>query len=210
MTFERVELYHGDCLDVMAELPEHSVDTIITDPPAGIAFMGKRWDNLSGHEPRTERGRVVWRAFKPLVDAEMLAPWEAGFLLFGVDWATAALRLLKPGGMALVWSLPRTTDLTQFALRLAGWEIRDIVAHVFGSGFPKSHDISKAIDKAAGAEREVVRYEATKASQKKRGFSKLTTTMSDPQGKAGHKDNGATLTKPATDLAREGHGYGPA
>jgi len=85
-----------------------------------------------------------------------LEKWEAGFLLFTVDWAYSVLRVLKPGASGLVWSIPRTSDLTQFGLRLAGFEIRDVVSYLFGSGFPKSHNISKAMDKHFGAKREVV------------------------------------------------------
>ena len=67
-----------------------------------------------------------------------------------------ALRVLKPGAHGLVWAIPRTSHWTASALEDAGFEIRDVVTHIFGSGFPKSMDISKAIDKAAGAEREMV------------------------------------------------------
>ena len=66
------------------------------------------------------------------------------------------MRVLKPGASGLVWSIPRTSDLTQFGLRVSGFEIRDVISHLFGSGFSKSHNISKAMDKKAGVEREVV------------------------------------------------------
>jgi len=153
---ESVSLYCGDCLDVLPTLEAESVDTVITDPPGGIAFMGKLWDNLTDHKPTTERGKQTWLTLEGLVTLGYLQRWEAGFLYFTVDWATQALRVAKPGAMGIVWAIPRTSDLTKFGLRLAGWEIRDTLYHLFGSGFPKSHDLSKAIDKAAGAEREVV------------------------------------------------------
>jgi len=131
----------GDCLEVMRQMPDNCVDSIVTDPPAGISFMGKAWDHDKG-------GRDKWVA------------WLAAIFKEG-------LRILKPGGHAFVWSLPRTSHWTAFALENAGpqgagFEIRDCVYHVFGSGFPKSLDISKAIDKQAGAERKVVgrRYAA--------------------------------------------------
>jgi DNA modification methylase len=114
----------GDCLDVLRTLPDASVDAVVTDPPAGIAFMGKKWDHDKG-------GRTAWIAWMAEIAAE-------------------CLRVLKPGGHALVWALPRTSHWTATAWEDGGFEIRDRVAHVFGSGFPKSMDVSKAIDKAGG------------------------------------------------------------
>jgi len=110
-------LHHGDCLDVLRTLPDASVDSVVTDPPAGIAFMGKAWDEDKG-------GRRQWIAWLAEVMAE-------------------ALRVLKPGGHALVWALPRTSHWTATALEDAGFEVRDCLVHVFGSGFPKSHNLAK-------------------------------------------------------------------
>jgi len=116
-----ITLYCGDCLDVMPQLDEQ-FDTIITDPPYGLEFMGKDWD----------RG------------------------VPGVRFWQAALQVAKPGAMLLAFGGTRTHHRLMCAIEDAGWEIRDVIMWVYGSGFPKSHDISKAIDKAAGAEREVV------------------------------------------------------
>lgn len=112
----------GDCLQVMRDLAAQGVkvQAIVTDPPAGIAFMGKAWDGDKG-------GRTAWIA------------WMR-------ERAEAALALVPPGGHALVWALPRTTHWTVTAWEDAGWEVRDRVAHLFGTGFPKSHDVSKGID----------------------------------------------------------------
>jgi site-specific DNA-methyltransferase (adenine-specific) len=124
---DRVSILHGDCVEVMAAMDAASVDAIVTDPPAGIAFMGQAWDRDRG-------GRSAWCA------------WMQGV-------AEAALRVTKPGAHALVWSIPRTSHWTATAWEDAGWEVRDRLSHIFGSGFPKSLDVSKAIDRAAGAER---------------------------------------------------------
>lgn len=115
----RWHVQQGDCLEVLRSMPDDSVDAIVTDPPAGIGFMGKEWDADKG-------GRDAWIA------------WLA-------ERMREAMRVLKPGGHALVWALPRTSHWTGTALELAGFEIRDRVSHLFGSGFPKSLDIGKSI-----------------------------------------------------------------
>src|SRR5690606_15080290 len=121
---DRVTLYHGDCLEVLRSLPDESVHAVVTDPPAGISFMGKEWDGAKG-------GREQWSAWLAEVMRE-------------------AYRVTKPGGHALVWALPRTSHWTACGLEDAGWEIRDKIVHLFGTGFPKSLDVSKAIDKRGG------------------------------------------------------------
>jgi len=113
-------LEHGDCLSVLRTLPDCSLDSLVTDPPAGIAFMGKAWDRDKG-------GRAEWVAWLTEVMRE-------------------CLRVLKPGAHGLVWALPRTSHWTATALEDAGFEVRDVITHLFGTGFPKSLDVSKAID----------------------------------------------------------------
>lgn len=122
---DRCFLLNGDSSEL--DLGENTVDAIVTDPPAGIGFMGKGWDSDKG-------GREQWIAWL----AETLAP---------------AFRALKPGGHALVWAIPRTSHWTATALELAGFEIRDVVMHVFGNGFPKSRNVSIDIDKIVGGDR---------------------------------------------------------
>ena len=109
-----IELYHGDCREVMAALPAESVDTIITDPPYGLEFMGKEWDKA----------------------------------VPGPDFWEPALTVCKPGAMLMAFGGTRLYHRMTCAIEDAGWEIRDCLMWLYGSGFPKSHDISKAIDKA--------------------------------------------------------------
>ena len=145
-----ITLHHGDCLDVLRDLPDCSVDAVVTDPPYGLANTDPahvaetitRWVN--GERDYLPGGSgfmgKAWDAFVPPV-----AVWDD------------CLRVLKPGGHVLAFAGSRTVDLMTLGLRLAGFDIRDSVAWLYGSGFPKSLDVSKAIDKAAGAEREVRR-----------------------------------------------------
>ncbi len=133
-----ITLHRGDCLEVLRTIPDASIDAVVTDPPAGISFMGRAWDHHKG-------GRDSW------------VSWMR-------DVAAECLRVLKPGAHALVWALPRTSHWTATAWENAGFEVRDCVNHVFGNGFPKSLDLSKAIDKHLGEER--ARFFACSTSQK--------------------------------------------
>jgi DNA modification methylase len=112
----------GDALEVLRTLPDASVDAIVTDPPSGTSFMGAAWDHHKG-------GRQAWIA------------WLAAIMREG-------LRVLKAGGHALVWALPRTSHWTATALEDAGFEVRDVLVHVFGQGFPKSASITNALGDA--------------------------------------------------------------
>jgi DNA modification methylase len=137
----------GDCLEVLKSLPAESVHAVVTDPPAGIAFMNKDWDKDKG-------GRDEWIAWLASVMRE-------------------CHRALKPGGHALVWALPRTSHWTAMALEDAGFEIRDSLHHIFGSGFPKSLDVSKAIAKRAGGTKQArAAIDWMKAEREKQGLSR--------------------------------------
>jgi site-specific DNA-methyltransferase (adenine-specific) len=113
------EIIQGDCLEVMPKLEAESFDSVVTDPPYGLSFMGKDWDH-------GVPGEHFWRE---------------------------VLRVAKPGAHLLAFGGTRTFHRLACAIGDAGWEIRDCLMWVYGMGFPKSLDVSKAIDKAAGAER---------------------------------------------------------
>lgn len=162
---------NGDCLDILKTMEADSVDSLVTDPPAGISFMGKDWDHHKG-------GRDSWVAWMTEVMRE-------------------CLRVLKPGAHGLVWALPRTSHWTATALENAGFEVRDVITHLFGTGFPKSLDISKAIDKAAGAKREAVGPKSTyRKPQAPNGWD--CTKRAEFE------------TAPSTDAAKQWSGFGTA
>jgi site-specific DNA-methyltransferase (adenine-specific) len=159
-------LHIGDCLDVLKSLDAESIDAIVTDPPYGLAFMGKKWDY---DVPSTD----IWQE---------------------------CLRVLKPGGHLLAFAGTRTQHRMAVRIEDAGFEIRDMIAWVYGSGFPKSLDVSKAINKAAGAEREVV---GTK-DNKGRCAGNIACI-----GLNTNKD-GDPITAPATPEAQQWAGWGTA
>ena len=137
-----VSLHHGDCLDVLKTLPDNSVDSIVTDPPYGLSDHKPAdvvacltaW--LAGKEYRTKKKGFMGRTWDSWVPGPEV--WREAF------------RVLKPGGHVVAFAGSRTHDLMSMALRLAGFECRDTVMWVYGSGFPKSLDVSKAIDKRGG------------------------------------------------------------
>ena len=157
-----VELILGDCLEVMQGLDDNSVDTIITDPPYGLEFMGKAWD-------KGVPGIPFW--------AEML-------------------RVAKPGACLMAMGGTRTYHRLASAIEDAGWRIIDMIEWLYGSGFPKSYDIGKGMDKAQGAEREVL------SSYEREGRS------------AGIMGNKVQITRditaPATPEAQQWDGWGTA
>lgn len=170
---------HGECLTELKTMATDSVDALITDPPAGISFMGKDWDGDKG-------GRDPWIAWMQGVMAE-------------------CLRVLKPGAHGLVWALPRTSHWTATALENAGFEIRDVVNHIFGTGFPKSLNIGKAIDKAAGVAREVTGIATT--GPRSSGFEAKDRGGRKP---AGERKQAFDITAPATPEAKQWDGWGTA
>jgi site-specific DNA-methyltransferase (adenine-specific) len=115
------KLLLGDCLEKLKELPDNSVDSVVTDPPYELGFMGKKWDNTG--------------------------------IAFNEDLWKECLRVLKPGGHLLSAGGTRTYHRMTCAIEDAGFEVRDSIQwwH-YGSGFPKSHNIGKAVDKIAGRE----------------------------------------------------------
>ena len=132
-------LLNGDCLDKLKELESDSIDSIVTDPPYGLAFMGKKWD----------------------YDVPSQAIWEE------------CMRVLKPGGHLLSFAGSRTYHRMAVRIEDAGFEIRDQIMWIYGSGFPKSHNISKQLDKRGGNNHLVSEVaQKLKEARESRGISK--------------------------------------
>jgi site-specific DNA-methyltransferase (adenine-specific) len=158
----------------MRTLDPESIDSIVTDPPYGLSFMGKGWDHG----------------------------------VPGVEFWTEALRVVKPGAHLLAFGGTRTYHRLACAIEDAGWEIRDCVMWVYGSGFPKSHDVSKAIDKAAGVEREVVGPDPQAGRRNKQ--APRFTGQQYANGEAWQGAPEVGITAPATEAAKQWQGWGTA
>jgi site-specific DNA-methyltransferase (adenine-specific) len=169
-----VRILTGDCREHMAAMEAGTIDAIVTDPPYGLEFMGKDWDD-----------GIPGKHF-----------WEL------------ALIVAKPGAHLLAFGGTRTHHRLACAIEDAGWEIRDCLMWLYGSGFPKSLDVSKAIDKAAGAEREVVGTGRGITGNATRNHTGLHSDDKYEWPSAG--DGTFPITAPATDLARQWEGWGTA
>lgn len=161
-----IDLRLGDCLEVLKTIPDNSIDSVVTDPPYGLSFMGKKWD----------------------------------YDVPSVDVWVECLRVLKPGGHLLSFAGSRTYHRMAVRIEDAGFEIRDQIMWVYGSGFPKSHNIGKAIDKIEGNEREVLGHNPNHRN-----------TESDviPLGFQGGRSDG-TITKGNSDWEGWGTALKPA
>jgi site-specific DNA-methyltransferase (adenine-specific) len=160
----------------MKAMPDNSVDSIVTDPPYELGFMGKSWD--------------------------------ASGIAFNIEVWQEALRVIKPGGHLIAFSGSRTYHRMAVAIEDAGFQIRDQIMWVYGSGFPKSHNISKGIDKAAGAEREVVgSYKATGTARNSKHIGAKTHAAI---GEYEVDTENIYQTAPATAAAKQWDGWGTA
>ena len=167
-----MELLLGNCLDRLKDLEDNSVDAIVTDPPYGLSFMGKKWD----------------------YDVPKMEIWEE------------CLRVLKPGGYLLSFAGTRTQHRMAVNIEDAGFEIRDMIAWIYASGFPKSLNIGKAVDKLQGNEREVtgsykvpdIRGDAYGTMNDKQGGSYKNIEVSQTKGTSDWEGWGTAL-KPALE-----------
>jgi DNA modification methylase len=142
----KVTLRAGDCREVLKSLPDNSIDSVVTDPPYALVSIVKRFAN----SPRSERTENTENPYGRTGRGFMGQRWDTGETAFAVDFWAEVLRVLKPGGHLVAFSGTRTYHRMACAIEDAGFEIRDQIGWAYGSGFPKSHDVSKGIDKAAG------------------------------------------------------------
>jgi DNA modification methylase len=147
----KVTLLCGDSSELIKGLPENSIDAVVCDPPYALVSIVKRF---GGANAAPAKGN---EAYQRASAGFMGKTWDTGEVAFSEAFWADVLRVLKPGGHLVAFSGTRTYHQLASAIELAGFEIRDMLSWNFGSGFPKSHDVSKGIDKKLGAEREKVK-----------------------------------------------------
>jgi site-specific DNA-methyltransferase (adenine-specific) len=202
-----------DCLDVLRQMPDNCVDAVVTDPPYGLEFMGKEWDKLwtkrdkrgkRGFKNTGEGGRTTDPYLSAAVDkyigGSQAQEWH-------YRWAVEVLRVAKPGAHLLAFGGTRTWHRLAVAIEDAGWEIRDTLMWLHGQGFPKSLDVSKAIDRMAGAEREVTGMGPYAGRRPHANHDTQGITFADD---AYVRPSGDAITAPATPAARQWQGWGSA
>jgi DNA modification methylase len=194
-------LYCADSRDVIASMPDCCIDACVTDPPYALTSTIKRWANT----PRTEATMPKVPVYARATAGFMGQKWDTGDTAFDPEFWADVLRVLRPGAHLLAFGGTRTYHRLACAIEDAGFEVRDAVMWHYGSGFPKSHDVSKGIDKKAGAERKIIRERYT-AKRIKPGATVVR------EGGYGKQDVTFTAcdTAPATDAAAQWQGWGTA
>ena len=144
------KIYNIDCFEGLRLLDDNSIDSIVTDPPYGIEFMGSEWDSFSkntnsalgGQSPANKNNKVFPKRGKPISGwCEKDRQAKYNYQDFCNKWAKECLRVLKPGGYLLAFSSPRMYHRMVCGIEDAGFEIRDQIQWIYGSGMPKSRDI---------------------------------------------------------------------
>ena len=193
---QTLQLQLGDCIARLKELPDGSVGAVVTDPPYGISFMSKKWDDPNALSEGLT-GEAEEETTLPVSDKQAFQQWAT-------SWLLECYRVLKPGGVIKVFSATRTYHRMAAAMKQVGFTIERPEAWCYGSGFPKSLNISKALEKQAGQE------------VAKRGQGDPVDRIAlDMGGATGKAKNGLTSEygpdpEVVTDLAKKYKGYGTA
>ena len=188
---------------------------VVSDPPYGLEFMGKEWDNI-GDVRKANRGTLTnminadgkpkFQTKAPAFDLSLSS--QMAMQGWHVRWLSECYRVIVPGGVIKAFGGSRTAHRLAAAMRVAGFTDIRLEAWSYGSGFPKSHDVSKGIDKAAGAEREVVGlYRTPEGGQV---LSTYNNWQSDSIQEGAQGRRVPVVTAPATDAARQWSGWGTA
>ncbi|WP_062114048.1 DNA-methyltransferase [Aureimonas sp. AU40] len=194
----RIALHPGDCLDRLRLIASGSVDAIVTDPPYALTSIVNRFGKEGAAPAQFGTDGAFARASRGFMGKE----WDTGERAFSVEFWQECYRVLKPGGHVVAFSGTRTYHHIAVAIEGAGFDIRDQLAWVYGTGFPKSHNVSKAIDKKLGAEPKVV-------SERKTGW-KGTLGGKNALSGIGAAEDIRRETRAATPQAAEWEGWGTA
>jgi site-specific DNA-methyltransferase (adenine-specific) len=196
LNIKNMKVINGNNIDILKQYPDNYFDAIVTDPPYGL-----------GKEPNATELMKDWieKGYHEITGTGFMGKeWDA-FIPQPIFWKEV-FRVLKHGGHVLSFFGTRTYDWGVMSMRFAGFEVRDCIQWLYGSGFPKSHNISKAIDKMYGAEREVV-------GKKECGYQ---VSISKKRVEEGYRPNLTNSTKevditaPKTNEAKQWDGWGSA
>lgn len=197
----RVALHCGDSRDVLRGIPDASIHAVVTDPPYALVSIGKRFGKEGAAPAQHGTDGLYTRASAGFMGQK----WDTGETAFAVEFWREVLRVLRPGGHVVAFSGTRTYHRMACAIEDAGFEIRDQLAWVYGTGFPKSHDVAKGIDKAAGYWRGRAGA-VTIAEQPSKGREYERTDKGEPITAAAAVAGWGTALKPAWEpivLARK-------
>lgn len=197
-----LHLFHGDCWQVMDELIAQGVqfDSVVTDPPYHLASIVKRFGKPGSAPAQYGTDGAFSRSSKGF----MGKIWDGGDIAFNPETWARCLQLLKPGGHLLAFAASKNYHRLACAVEDAGFEIRDQIMWLYGSGMPKSHDVSKAIDKAAGAKREVVGTVRAGIARRTRNGGEIVGSDCNEEEKQ------SPITIPSTEAAKQWEGWGTA
>jgi site-specific DNA-methyltransferase (adenine-specific) len=196
MNDKKVKLFLGDNMKSLKELPDNSIDAVVTDPPYALTSIKNRFGKPGSAEAQYGTDGLFKRASTGFLNKE----WDAE--LPSVDFWREVFRVLKPGGHVLSFGGSRTFHRMVVNIEDAGFEIRDTLTWLYGSGFPKSHSIGKAIDKLQGNEREIVGdnpNHRTTTGLLELGFQDGRTSSTITKGNSEWEAFGTAL-KPATEF----------
>ena len=197
--FQRI--YKGDCLERLKEVPDSSVDSVVCDPPYHLTSIVERYSSENAAPAGFGTDGAFARASRGFMGKE----WDGGDIAFRVDVWRECLRVLKPGGHLIAFGGSRTVHRIACAIEDAGFEIRDMISWLYFSGFPKSHNISKAIDRAAGVDRPVI----AEAPQSGAKFN-MTQQLMDNGGFNDPDRKSYQITAAVTEDAKRAEGLGTA
>lgn len=201
----KVRLLLGDCVVRMGQLPEGSIDIVCCDPPYGLEFMGQKWDRLEGtvtHDPASIGGYQDGSGGNAYSRSRIrygTSPGEMG--AWHLKWLEAAHRILRPGGVLKAFSSTRTYHRLAVAMEIAGFTDIRLEAWGYGSGFPKSLNVSKALDRLAGVERPVLGVNPNHRPESGVHYEGVY---------AGGNTGAAEVTGPASEEAKLWAGWGTA
>ena len=193
-------LCNNDCLKVLRKLPSNSIDSSVDDGPYGIGIMGKKWDNFKPKAIR-KATRNHQKGINHNLQTGRCPSMHAGdydrsrqgairFQEFTYEWAKEVYRVLKPGAMLVSFCSPIMYHRMACGIQDAGFEVRDQLQWLFGVGLPKSHNISKGIDKLFNTERTVVGENPNR------------------KGRKNWDNNPKNITLPATEASKHWDGWG--